>query len=79
MHAIEQRYNLAVAEEKAGCIMALEEEMHRLAENLQFEEAARLRDEIARLRSPKGEKAAAVTEQKKDAPYKPRLGRPRRK
>lgn len=79
MHAIEQRYNLAVAEEKAGCIMALEEEMHRLAENLQFEEAARLRDEIARLRSPKGEKATLASEQKKDAPYKPRLGRPRRK
>jgi excinuclease ABC subunit B len=42
-----QRLSPAQAVKK---IRRLEQEMHRLARNLEFEEAARLRDEIASLR-----------------------------
>jgi len=74
IRALETKYDLSVAEERARCIFALEEAMHALAENLEFEEAAKMRDEVNRLRS--GKKAAGKTAP--DAPYKPRLGRRRR-
>ena len=43
------RYDLSVAEQKADYIRSLEEKMHTHAANLEFEEAARIRDEIRKL------------------------------
>jgi len=73
IRTLETKYDLSVAEERSSCISALEEAMYTLAENLEFEEAAKIRDEVNRLKS--GKKAVNTA---KDAPYKPRLGRRRR-
>ena len=70
---IENRYDLSVSDGKRDCLLALEERMHKLAEDLEFEEAARIRDEINRLKSGR----AAQAGKKAEAAYKPRLGRKR--
>jgi excinuclease ABC subunit B len=76
IRALEKKYDLSVAEDRSSCIFALEEAMHTLAENLEFEEAAKIRDEIARLKS--GKKAAPAKTAAGSKPYTPRLGRRRR-
>ncbi|MDR2734835.1 MAG: excinuclease ABC subunit UvrB [Spirochaetota bacterium] len=78
IRALETKYDLSVAEERSNCIFALEEAMHALAENLEFEEAAKIRDEVHRLKSGRKADAARVAQSATDKPYKPRLGRRRR-
>ena len=78
IRAVEKKYDLSVAEDRAGCVFALEEEMLKLAENLEFEEAAKIRDEINRLRSGKKTGAPGGASGAAEKPYKPRLGRRRR-
>jgi excinuclease ABC subunit B len=78
IRTVEKKYDLTVAEERSYCISALEQEMHACAENLEFEEAAKFRDEIGRIKSGKNTKGAADAGSAGEKPYKPRLGRRRR-
>jgi excinuclease ABC subunit B len=80
IRAVEKKYDLSVAEERISCVFALEEQMLACAENLEFEEAAKIRDEINRLKSGKKARDASVAGASSagEKPYRPRLGRRRR-
>jgi excinuclease ABC subunit B len=53
-------YDVQVPEQRADLIRTLEREMLKLAEELEFERAAVLRDEIERIKDPAGESASAA-------------------